>query len=65
MGVCLSATAGIVSKRLNSNMEVVGAALNGIIFDDLECFKVTGYLQVEYLADGARVFTRRLQSTVL
>jgi len=36
------------------------AALNGIIFDDLMTpnpgFKVTGYLQVEYLAYGARVF---------
>jgi len=40
----------------------VGAGSVGIIFDDLEWstpnpgFKVTGYLKVEYLADGVRVF---------
>jgi len=40
----------------------VGAGFSFIIFDDLESlsdpnpgFKVTGYLKVEYLADGARV----------
>ena len=41
----------------------MGAGFSFIIFDDLESlsdpnpgFKVTGYLKVEYLADGARVF---------
>ena len=33
----------------------MGAGLDGIIFDDLET-RVRGYLKVEYLADGARVF---------
>ena len=39
----------------------MGAGFSFIIFADLERptnpgFKVTGYLKVEYLADGARVF---------
>ena len=37
----------------------MGAGSSGIIFDDLDPnpgFKVAGYLKVEYLADGARVF---------
>ena len=43
----------------------MGAGSTGIIFDDLgdpnPGFKVTGYLKVEYRADGARV----VQSTVV
>ena len=45
------------------NVEVVCAGSSGIIFDVLDRvtpnpgFKVTGYLKVEYLADGVRVFT--------
>ena len=43
----------------------MGAGFSFIIFDDLEWppnpgFKVTGYLKVEYLADGATVFNNIL-----